>query len=746
MINPYTKPAQMQIMNTYVPIPFQEMMAAGQMGMKRLEELEQMQNTIDTAIGQVQGLSALPSAHSNIPGYQVNEQALVEKKANYYRDRMGQVLKDNPNLLGIAPRVQLRGLINELKQDMGPTGTFGKAKQNVETAKKYYEMMQKDKDWQANPWVMSDIENTFRQFAEATQRGEHPSLPAYAGIMNKANPFEMLSKNSLDKIKETLLQGYKGPVPTGLEGWAEFIRAKGISPEKVKSVVDTELATNQELQHVLATQARWQAEETGKPVEKVYEDMVHDLRVHAANTFAYTNLEEKMVKEGGDGTGKHSDPKDLLSVNIMAAIKNPINNLSARAVMSASNIIQNSLLGIEKTIAGFKEAKGIKPGTTIGADGNDYSIELNALNEQKEFYAGKQKQLYDAHLKALQEANITKEEFEEIKKGMGNRGITKEEFENKSLNPQLDETHGGVLSDRDLIDVGLAKGSMYFDDNGVLRYKGTDREVETNISTTGSLTPAQRNKLNKYNNILKELSLDVSSPVPVTELDKFLANKDLIKSLDLTAGSWGSANEQLMNTATGDYLDKTQVNSLDAMNSKLKGWWLNPNTDKIELVYMVPKTKEYIKEHPDESPITSVSVAPPINFETYLVRHGYLDDIQNAASKQLYAKFNNPMFLHTGNSEVMLGEGLDDIDKQLLERDGYNTKDLKPVYTQAKVKRIPQGPNQIVPVYELTMDYNGKERTDRLGTLAEVIDRIAYKRRTDLETWMNSLTKTKKKK
>ena len=69
-INPYMTPAEQPMVDTYVPIPFQEMAQAGAMTQARYEDAMAREEALGLELANLQGLSsvALPGlAGANIP-------------------------------------------------------------------------------------------------------------------------------------------------------------------------------------------------------------------------------------------------------------------------------------------------------------------------------------------------------------------------------------------------------------------------------------------------------------------------------------------------------------------------------------------------------------------------------------------------------------------------------------------------------------------------------------------------------
>jgi len=768
-ITPYTKPANLNLINTYVPIPFEAMMAAGQVGQKRIEDVEQIQDTIDTALGQVKGLNYLPSLVKGVPGQEVKGQELVDKRANYYRDKVGQILKENPNLASsIEAKVKLRGVLNELKKDIGPTGVFGTQAANVETFNKYQEMLQKDKDWKNNEWTAIQIQQAWDDFANKINSGQNAQMYGYAPILNKANPIELMAKSTLNKLKDVALErGYKGPFPKegDIEGWKMLVKEVGIPIETLNNAIKLELANNQELRGVLQNQSMYDAYASNREAKDVMKDKLDLLKTQVLNTYYAPKEVEKWLKVT-DAEGNDNGKKvPILTSKLFATIKSPIADYKMEDVLFDIGTTTNQLANAQSSKQEFLNNKGITDERL--ATGND-KVMLNYYNSTIETLSNKLDYLNEANEKALESIGVKKgsKEYKELFDLAKQRYYTAEDLakaEERTKAIASNKYDSGMLALASLFSLtkankireGIKSGNLYLDKDGVVRHaKGPNKdEPIKDVNLMDKMFGEFMNvNYKKYNEFIENQYGAKPITTKISTLPKNIASNDLIKNPTSRAYDWKTGSYVPYNIDEGKKVTPEEWNNLQIENAQMIGLWFNPATNRQEIAYSVP-TGKYIESATGKRlQRTQISLPTPGNIEAYLAAAGLYDQVEMLATQQLMSEFNNPYYLVDKESKIKLGNTSTKEDNLALRSMGYTGVPLNDegVVSQFDVKYNEPSENNPYETWDITTEFDdGKPDTITLYSMDQVISWIAKKHAAEQQQWaeeMDRLTREANKK
>lgn len=195
-VNRYDTPAQYEAVNTYVPIPFEQMAQAAAYRNKKADEqfervlkleeynvakgLENMMIPGTDKLVNVAEQSGLNAANKFVEDFNT--------RLSTISDRVGTTDASDPSYTKEVMR-----LANELNQARSQTGVLGKAEQNATNYRIMQENILKNPDVQSNPWLAQNLISHLRDF----ESGKISSLDPSVGI----EKYEDLSVLTDDLIK-----------------------------------------------------------------------------------------------------------------------------------------------------------------------------------------------------------------------------------------------------------------------------------------------------------------------------------------------------------------------------------------------------------------------------------------------------------------------------------------------------------------------------------------------------------------
>ena len=138
-ITGYTSPAQMQLIDTYVPIPFQELAQAGAQKQNYYDQGVAQEMATQDVLAQQAGLEQI-----SLPGTgqvtQLGDREIVKQRTQAYEDRITELSKSYRDKSSPEYRNELKRVVSERRKDIGPEGVFGVAAKNREVEAKLQQM------------------------------------------------------------------------------------------------------------------------------------------------------------------------------------------------------------------------------------------------------------------------------------------------------------------------------------------------------------------------------------------------------------------------------------------------------------------------------------------------------------------------------------------------------------------------------------------------------------------------------
>jgi hypothetical protein len=247
-ISQFDRPAEMQLIDTYVPIPFQELAAAGQ---SKQESFDRALATEDLLTNQLMETPALNEIQ--LPGtdtrVSLEDAYLVDEAKKGYEDRMEGLSKSYRDKASPEYQNEMRGLVREMRQAFGSQGVFGKAKSNYNEYRRVQELISKNPD--ILPHRLSGIAT---ELQAGVRPGQIANLQVTSTPSKGTDVTEKLT-GLLKNIKTTL--NTKGTYSYRDNfGRIVDVKKEEISPQRVKEIAMAEMLTNPALQDELTNMAR----------------------------------------------------------------------------------------------------------------------------------------------------------------------------------------------------------------------------------------------------------------------------------------------------------------------------------------------------------------------------------------------------------------------------------------------------------------------------------------------------------
>ena len=125
-ISLYDRPAEQQLVDTYVPIPFGELAAAGQARQQAFSQGLAMEEAVSTQLGDVDALERIQLLGTDTR-VDLPDADLVREAASKYEGRIDDISKSYRDKSSPEYSTEMRQLVRDLRRDFGPKGVFGRA-------------------------------------------------------------------------------------------------------------------------------------------------------------------------------------------------------------------------------------------------------------------------------------------------------------------------------------------------------------------------------------------------------------------------------------------------------------------------------------------------------------------------------------------------------------------------------------------------------------------------------------------
>lgn len=373
MINAYDQPAQYQAADTYVPIPFQEIMAAGMQKQRQYEEAENLTNKTFEDLESQSGLKYINAPGSNTP-IEVGDYQRVEDRKKYYTGVIDELVMNTPDKGSPMYRSKITNVIRQLRKDLSPEGTFGAARANYSTYSEMMKNIRESEDAANNPFLLQGKRQELLDFAKRSKEGV-AQLSNMATI-GKDPELNKQLVDVLDNMKANLSTQLDADLANGVIRKDEY---EGIAYNKAYQNALNTIMTTPSIYNSLGQQAAWEKDVYGRDTNP--EQAAKNLAANMANVFAYGKSTKDIKLDSGWAT--------MQKENAPTGMELPINyNIPGTGIGSYSGIEQavdtniTALKEADVTIAQYDAALLKNPNATVTDEATGQPIALKDLREK----------------------------------------------------------------------------------------------------------------------------------------------------------------------------------------------------------------------------------------------------------------------------------------------------------------------------------------------------------------------------
>jgi len=372
MANRYDSVAQYNPVDTYVPIPFQEISQAAQYRQKRADEIEATEVKLgDLAVAK--GLDAVRLSNGEL--VKVNDLTDAKKFVEDYNTKLTSIAnkigtgdRSNPDY-----RREVLKLTSELKNALGSEGALGKATYNQEQYKQLQETLMKSADdISKQPWLASQYDNELRRFASspgsALQSGV--GIGKYVDINKEVD--------DLTKGLESQLISTYGP-SMGKNGLITSGLSHGVIAERVAEVAKNAISTGN-VGNSFRQKAQYLAENYMRGGELTREEAVAKATKEVAEE--QSSLLNTMIQKytSSEVTTKEKFLPEFWAKRMGIGVEDALNPLTDLSSVTNNAMVSNILDDIDLD----KDGKVWKIGTystSVGTRGYGVSISSDSGSE-----------------------------------------------------------------------------------------------------------------------------------------------------------------------------------------------------------------------------------------------------------------------------------------------------------------------------------------------------------------------------
>jgi len=384
-INPYTKPIEAPVIDTYVPIPFEEMMVAGEMHQKRYDEnvelYDEAREFEDTHTGL--GKVRLPGTDeyvefadkANIQEYMSGQSAKLDVISSKYPD------KTNPEY-----KSEIKAYIRSTKKALGPEGVVGRAAAAKAELAAFQKKVDKNPQLADKPWLYMPYINELKRAAKASQTGE--SGLSLAGPISEGVDVSGELSIAMKNLGSRFLGGGAEKY-TDIPGLYRALKEHGVDETMIRNAVRTHFNANLTLTGELGKQAAYINMRGGdtsvEELVKVHTDNM--IATFQQSTMSTSTFEDFRAKKLFDSKLKRQEEINNRiggTINLGkpgSGIANPKEMVEAKQLATASvDKAKNEYITYGESIGIKFNAQGEPVTTTV--NGEDRSSELQVFKDR----------------------------------------------------------------------------------------------------------------------------------------------------------------------------------------------------------------------------------------------------------------------------------------------------------------------------------------------------------------------------
>lgn len=632
-ITGYTNPAQMQLIDTYVPIPFQELAQAG----------AQKQNYYDQGVAQEMATQDILAKQSgleqiSLPGTgqvtQLGDREIVKQRTQAYEDRITELSKSYRDKSSPEYRNELKRVVSELRKDIGPEGVFGIAAKNREVEAKLQQMYEANPD--AFSYRYADVLGDIKQGI----RPDGLSRLQINSTVSKGVDIDEKIGTLMSRIRSISEDPKMYKNYLGTEDLYALEQGEGITYDRAKRIASNLLKQDSEVANEIRLMEK-QAKLTGQPFDK--QAFIDEMSSNMADIF---HGQDKKVSTMWDPFSERAagskQPKEEFDYSADWVVDTGKGGITSKSSLVAT---QKDLTDKYKTAVqrynDYKEALKTNPNLNIEIDpvtGQATDVSYRYFQLEQEVEAAKAK---------LEDINRLDRTLQ-AKAGFGNYTDAQlQQAKQKALEAQ----RGAYLAAQ-----AKADGPYASEERAAIhRQKANEFYTEDKLTFNdyASYLPDSREKLKEYYKLLSKSGELKADAVRLSSLDKDMKSafdtpefKELFKGSDVQWFMTGDSDK------TGEVLPSVKE-EIDITKSTIGHWSMDtrPGNGGNMVITLDAKDK-------DGKDLGKMAITAPNQVKDWLIRKGKVNptaiDLKRQLYDQIYGVKNNTGFgtlsLSSGNT------------------------------------------------------------------------------------------------
>ena len=623
-ITGYTSPAQMQLIDTYVPIPFQELAQAGAQKQNYYDQGVAQEMATQDVLAQQVGLEQI-----SLPGTgqvtQLGDREIVKQRTQAYEDRITELSKSYRDKSSPEYRNELKRVVSELRKDIGPEGVFGVAAKNREVEAKLQQMYADNPD--AFSYRYADVLGDIKQGI----RPDGLSKLQINSTVSKGVDIDEKIGTLMSRIRSIseAPKMYKNYL--GTEDLYALEQGEGITYDRAKRIASNLLKQDSEVANEIRLMEK-QAKLTGQPFDK--QAFIDEMSSNMADIF---HGQDKKVSTMWDpfsqrAGGSEKQPKEEFDYSADWVVDTGKGGITSKSSLVST---QKDLIYKYKTAVqrynDYTEALKTNPNLNIEIDpvtGQPTDVSYRYFQLEQEVEAAKAK---------LEDINRLDRSLQ-IKSGFGNYTDAQlQQAKQKALEAQ----RGSYLAAQAKADGLYASEER----SAIHRQKANELYTEDKLifNDYASYLPDSKEKLKEYNKLLSKSGELKADAVKLNSLDKDMRSsfdtpefKELFRGSDVQWFMTGDPDK------TGEVLPSDKED-IDVSKSTLGHWSMDTRPGKGGNIVITLNAKDG-----DGKDLGKVAMTAPPQVKDWLIRKGKVNptaiDLKRQLYDQIYGVKNNTGF------------------------------------------------------------------------------------------------------
>ena len=297
-INPYMTPAEQPMLDTYVPIPFQELMQAGAMTQTRYEDSLARDEAFNLDVDKLQGYSKI-----EVPGAPGTYVPMPDaKKVSDFKVKMNQALDDLatsiPDKASPEYRAKQKALYSDFKRAISPSGEIGIALSNIGKVDAFNKLKRDNPQLADDPSLYYPFMQKILQYNKDTSEGKVVPLDLEGAVGEYVDVNKELSDliNNIGTIgsEELKLQGIDN-----IQGLYRALTESGVGSERIMGIVQNAIQDSPKLLNTLVRQASYDKQITGdtRDINDIINDKVKSHAMTMGALFQERTIKSQFVKD-----------------------------------------------------------------------------------------------------------------------------------------------------------------------------------------------------------------------------------------------------------------------------------------------------------------------------------------------------------------------------------------------------------------------------------------------------------------